>query len=357
MDFIELLSKKSYHYELPKELIAQYPLKDRSSAKLMVINKETKSIEHKSFNDILDYLNPDDVLVLNTTRVISARLFGKKESGGKIEILLVTPKSEDEWICMVKPGKRLNSGHKIYINPYLSAEILSFVDDGMRLIKFIPTPTKNTFENSPHLPMADLLEKSGHIPLPPYISRKSDDFDQISYQTVYAKQKGSIAAPTAGLHFTNELLQKIKAKGIKIAEVVLHVGLGTFKPVETDNIIDHKMHSELCEISKETAKIINDAKISQKKVISVGTTTTRTLESFAKGSKLEYGTKRTDIFIYPGKKLNIIDALITNFHLPESTLLMLVSAFAGYELAMTAYKKAISEKYRFYSYGDAMLIY
>jgi len=342
---VDLLNTKSYYYELPKDLIAQHPLDDRSSSKLMVINRNVKSIEHRTFSDIIDFVSTDDVLVINTTKVMPARLFGVKETGGMIELLLLQPQNDTEWTCLVKPGK-IKIGSKIRINDELTAEINGLTADGMRLVTFSSPESVYT-----------ILEKYGHIPLPPYITRKSNNFDTLSYQTVYAKQNGSVAAPTAGLHFTEELLSKIKKKGIKIAEVVLNVGLGTFKPVGVDNITEHKMHSELCEISKETADIINNAKKENKKIISVGTTTTRTLESFSKGTQIEYGKKWTNIFLYPGKPFHIVDAQITNFHLPQSTLLMLVSAFAGYDLTMKAYQIAIKKKYRFFSYGDAMLIY
>lgn len=344
-----LLLRKSYHYDLPKELIAQYPLKNRTDSRLMLINKTKNEIKHSYFSNITDYLYEGDILVLNTTKVIPARLFGKKEKeeGANVEILLVTPKNDNEWICLVRPGKKLKPGHIILINENLHAEILNYEDNGMRLIKF--HYKKDFWED---------LETSGEVPLPPYITRKADSNDKKSYQTVYAKQKGSVAAPTAGLHFTKELLTKITEKNIQIVEVVLHVGLGTFRPVETEDITEHKMHSELCEISKESADLINKAKDENRRIVSVGTTSTRTLESFAKDNcRVDYGTKFTDIFIYPGKKLKIIDAQITNFHMPESTLLMLVSAFAGYDLTMNAYQTAVKEKYRFFSYGDAMFIY
>ncbi|MCL2064945.1 MAG: tRNA preQ1(34) S-adenosylmethionine ribosyltransferase-isomerase QueA [Candidatus Cloacimonetes bacterium] len=362
-----ILEKKSYFYNLPKDLIAQFPLKERSSSRLMLLNRKSQTIEHKIFTDIIDYLNPDDVIVLNTTKVIPARIYAKKDTGSKIEILLVYQKNETDWICMVKPGKRLKNGNILRIlkpesdekedEIEIMAEILSLDEDGMRLIRFTSPLTLNTPQNPQKTSFLNILEKIGHIPLPPYINRKDEEFDKNAYQTVYASHKGSVAAPTAGLHFTEELLKKIREKGVIITEVVLHVGLGTFKPVESDKIIDHKMHSELCQIPKETANIINKAQKNGKKVIAVGTTTARTLESFYNGSQLDSGSKWTNIFIYPGKEINVIDALITNFHLPESTLLMLVAAFAGYELTMNAYKKAVLEKYRFFSYGDAMLIY
>ena len=359
-----LFNRKSYHYDLPKELIAQYPLTDRCSSRLMVVNRNTKTIEHKVFTDIIDYLTTGDVLVLNTTKVIPARIYSRKISGGIVEILRFSKQNENEWLCLVRRGDRLKNGHILIVSPELSAEIITTNSDGSRLIKFFLTPQKNCPQNAQILSIDDLLDKFGHTPLPPYVKREIIESDEETYQTIYAKHKGSVAAPTAGLHFTDELIKKIKEKGVHIAEVVLQVGPGTFKPVDKENILEHKMHSELCELPKETAEIINQARKSGNKIISVGTTTTRTLESFYDGSQLEYGSKLTDIFIYPSKKINTIDALITNFHLPESTLIMLVAAFMGtqtsfqqgLDLTMKAYQEAIKEKYRFYSYGDAMLI-
>jgi S-adenosylmethionine:tRNA ribosyltransferase-isomerase len=342
---MNIYNREAYSYSIPQELIAQYPLKDRSSARLMVVDRKSNSIEHKVFTDIINYLNPGDVLVLNVTKVFPARLYGNKETGANVEILLVQPNANNEWLCLVKPGQRAKTGNKIIINEHLTAEVLSTQKGGIRLIKF---HCEQKFMS--------LLEKYGKVPLPSYIDREAIKEDKKDYQTVYAKDNGSVAAPTAGLHFTNELLQKIKYKGVNIAEVTLHVGIGTFRPVYTEDIREHKMHAEYCSIPQETADMINQAKQAGKRIIAVGTTSTRTLESFATGSHLEHGTKWTDIFIYPGKKLNIIDAQITNFHTPASTLLMLVSAFAGYDLTMTAYQKAIEERYRFFSYGDAMLI-
>ena len=346
-----LLNRKAYYYDLPEELIAQHPLKNRGESRLMMINRKDKTIEHRKFSDIIDYLNPGDVLVINTTKVIPARLYGRKETGGSVEILLITPKTENEWVCLVKPGKKLKTGHKVIISEELSAEIIDYLDDGTRLVRFVDGNDK------PVMDFMSLLNKYGEIPLPPYIDRKIEDDDKENYQTVYAKHDGSVAAPTAGLHFTEELLDKIRNKGVIITEVILNVGLGTFRPVEVDNITEHKMHSELCVIPKETADIINNAKQNGKKIISVGTTSTRTMESFAEGTHLGYGTKWTDIFIYEGKKFNIVDAQITNFHTPESTLLMMICAFGGYELMMRAYQKAVEERYRFFSYGDAMVIF
>ena len=339
-----------YYYDLPKNKIAQTPLKNRDDSKLMIIDKENNTITHKNFYNIIDFLNKDDVLVINTTKVIPARIYGKKNTGANIELLLTAQKSIDEWLCLVKPGKRLKNNDNININKDLSAKQIDILLDGKRLIKFYKVDVNDV------TPINELIEKSGEMPLPHYIGRDTTIEDTEDYQTVYAQHKGSVAAPTAGLHFTNELLEKIKEKGIIIAEVILNVGLGTFKPVTTDKITDHIMHEELCEIPKITADIINNAKANSNKIIAVGTTTTRTLESFVENSFLHYGKKWTNIFIHPPKKLQIIDALITNFHLPESTLIMLVAAFAGYELTMKAYNIAIDEDYRFYSYGDAMFI-
>ena len=357
-----LFCKEAYDFELPEELIAQYPLVNRSESRLMVVNRENGTIEHRVFSDVLDYLNAGDVLVVNTTKVIPARLFGQKESGGKVEILLVNSeigsrKSEvgcSEWVCLVKSNRKMNVGQKIFIGDELSAEIKSFSKDGTWIVEF-----KHESD------IMSLLEKYGTVPLPPYISRDAEEGDKGAYQTVYAKHEGSVAAPTAGLHFTNELLDKIKEKGVLICEVILNVGLGTFRPVEVDDITEHKMHKEYCVVPKETADIVNQAKREGKKVVAVGTTSTRTLESFVNccpplhpsiGGELEYGAKWTDIFIYEGKRFNIVDAQITNFHTPKSTLLMMICAFGGYDLMMSAYLQAVENRYRFFSYGDAMMI-
>ena len=349
----DIYKKQNYDYNLPKELIAQYPLENRSSSKLMILNKQTKEIQHKTFTDIIDYLNKGDVLVINTTKVIPARIFGENPKGKKIEILLLQKNSRDndnEWLCLVKPNNRTKLNEEIKINEEYSARIVEYKEDGVRLIKFFSGKVRTAN------PLR-LVEEHGLIPLPVYIKREANLNDKETYQTVYALEFGSVAAPTAGLHFTDDLLQRIKEKGVIITEVVLHVGLGTFRPIHSEDIRDHKMHSEYCTISSESAEIINTAKSSGKKIIAVGTTTTRTLESFAtKGSLLEHGSKWTDLFIYPGKEFRIIDALITNFHTPASSLLLLVSAFAGYEFVKEAYSIAISEKYRFFSYGDAMMV-
>ena len=339
------IKKSSYYYELPPELIAQFPLKNRSESRLLFLNKKTGRVEHHKFSKIIDFLQPSDILVLNKTKVIPARLFGRKATGAKVEIFLLNQKSENIWECLVKPGKRLPENTTVEFNENLKCKILKKTEGGNRIVEF---EKQGNFWN--------ILEQIGKMPLPPYIKRGSIEKDKETYQTVYAQEKGSVAAPTAGLHFTEELLKKIRQKGIEIFEVILHVGLGTFRPVKTENIDEHKMHSEHCRISKETANKINKAKKEKRRIISVGTTTTRTLESFAENGVLRSGSHWTDIFIYPGKKIQIIDGLITNFHMPESTLLMLVSAFAGYENIMNAYKIAVREKYRFFSYGDAMLI-
>ncbi len=341
----DLTKKSSYFYELPEELIAQYPLEKRDSSRLLYLNKDTGKITHSMFSKLPELLKKDDILVINKTKVIPARLLGKKSTGINVEIFLLNQLEEDIWECLVKPGRRLKPSSKVIFSDTFSAEIIDYAPDGARKVKFFH---HDTFWNE--------LEKIGKVPLPPYIKRNSEESDKNHYQTVYAKVKGSVAAPTAGLHFTKKIFEELNKKGIKILEVTLHVGLGTFRPVKTENILEHSMHKEYCEVSHETADIINQAKNDNKRIIAVGTTTTRTLESFAENGLLKSGSHFTDIFIYPGKKLQIIDGLITNFHMPESTLMMLVSAFAGYENIMNAYKIAVKEKYRFFSYGDAMLI-
>ena len=337
---------KDFDYELPEELIAQDPLEDRSSSRLMVLDRETGEFEHKVFKDIIDYLNPGDCLVLNNTKVIPARLYGAKEgTNARIELLLLKRKENDVWETLVKPGKKAKPGTRIVFGDgLLVGEIIDIVDEGNRLIKF---HYEGIFE--------EILDKLGQMPLPPYITHELKDKNR--YQTVYAKYDGSAAAPTAGLHFTKELLEQVKAKGIKIAEVTLHVGLGTFRPVKVDNILDHHMHSEFYMVSKEAADTINTAKKEGHRVISVGTTSTRTLESAAdENGMLRECSGWTEIFIYPGYSFKVIDGLITNFHLPQSTLVMLVSALAGREHVLNAYKEAVKEKYRFFSFGDAMFI-
>lgn len=337
---------KDFTYDLPKELIAQDPLEDRSSSRLLVLDKETGTLEHKVFSDIIDYLEEGDCLVLNDTKVIPARLMGSRSgTGGAIEVLLLKRKADDVWECLVKPGKKARTGAVIdFGDGLLQGEITEVIDDGNRHIKF---HYEGIFE--------EILDKLGQMPLPPYITHRLED--QNRYQTVYAKNEGSAAAPTAGLHFTKELLQKIQDKGVMIANVTLHVGLGTFRPVKVDNILEHHMHSEYYCIEQEAADLINKAKKNGKRVISVGTTSCRTLESAAsQDGEIQDSSGDTDIFIYPGYEFRAIDCLITNFHLPESTLLMLVSALAGKENILNAYKEAVDKKYRFFSFGDAMFI-
>ena len=337
---------QDFDYYLPEELIAQDPLEDRSSSRLMVLDKKTGEIQHKIFKDILDYLKPGDCLVLNNTKVIPARLFGVKEgTQAKIEILLLKRKENDIWETLVKPGKKAKPGTKIIFGDgLLVGEVIDVVEDGNRLIQF---SYEGIFE--------EILDQLGQMPLPPYITHTLKDKNR--YQTVYAKYDGSAAAPTAGLHFTKELLEKVKAKGIDIAEVTLHVGLGTFRPVKVENVLDHHMHSEFYMVSAEAAEKINATKDRGGRIISVGTTSTRTLESAAdENGRLKECSGWTEIFIYPGYKFKLIDCLITNFHLPQSTLVMLVSALAGREHVLAAYEEAVKEKYRFFSFGDAMFI-
>ena len=340
------MNTKDFFYDLPEELIAQTPLSDRTSSRLMVLNRKEKSISHKHFFDILDYLKKGDCLVMNNTRVIPARLYGvKEETGGKIEFLLLKRLPDDIWEVILKPGRRARKGSRfIFGDGLLTAEIIEEQADGGRLVKFF---YDGIWE--------ELLDKLGEMPLPPYIKEKLSDKER--YQTVYSKTPGSAAAPTAGLHFTKELLEKIKEKGIKIAFVTLHVGLGTFRPVSVDNVENHIMHSEYYEISEESANIINETKIKGGRIVSVGTTSVRTLETCADENGIIHpGCGETKIFIYPGYKFKVVDALITNFHLPESTLLMLVSAFYNKDEVFRAYNKAVEEKYRFFSFGDAMFI-
>ena len=335
-----------FDYELPQELIAQVPIKDRSASRLMVLNRENKAIEDKIFKDIIDYLKPGDCLVRNNTKVIPARLYGiKEETGVHIEFLLLKRIEGDVWEVMVHPGRRLKIGTKvIFGDGLLKAEILEMMEGGNRKVKFEYEGTFN-----------EILDQIGLMPLPPYIKEKLDDKSR--YQTVYAKYEGSAAAPTAGLHFTEELLEKIKAKGVEIANVTLHVGIGTFRPVKVENIEEHDMHSEHYYIKPEDAEKINNTKKNGGRIIAVGTTSCRVLESVADENGLVKETEGdTSIFIYPGYKFKCIDCLITNFHLPESTLIMLVSALAGKDYIMKAYKHAVEEKYRFFSFGDAMFI-
>lgn len=341
------MKKSDFYYDLPQELIAQEPLKERDMSRLMTLNRKTGETGHYHFHDILDMLNPDDCLILNNSRVLPARLYGNKEkTGGKIEFLLLTQKGKDTWEILVKPGRIAKPGARfVFGNGLLTAEILDVVEGGDRIAKF--TYEGNFFE---------ILEKIGEMPLPHYITHKLKDKER--YQTVYSKPIGSAAAPTAGLHFTPELLEKIKAKDVKIGYVTLHVGLGTFRPVKSENIEDHEMHFEHYELPEETANLINETKKAGGRVVGVGTTSCRTLETVAhEQGCIKAAEGWTGIFIYPGYEFKALDALITNFHLPESTLIMLISAFAGREHVLAAYEEAIREKYRFYSFGDAMFIY
>ncbi|MDP8204315.1 MAG: tRNA preQ1(34) S-adenosylmethionine ribosyltransferase-isomerase QueA [Candidatus Tenebribacter mawsonii] len=342
---MSLTKKSSYWYNLPAELIAQHPKNTRSESRMLVLDKATGRVEHEKFNNIIEHLKPSDILVVNNTKVIPARLFGYKTTGAKVEVFLLEQKTDSSWECLVKPGRKLQIGAEIVFNEKLKAKIINHADEGGRIVEFY---WDGNFWN--------ILEEIGNVPLPPYIKRESTEKDKETYQTVYAQERGSVAAPTAGLHFTKPLMQQIREKGIEILEVVLHVGLGTFRPVKTDDIKDHTMHSEHCQISEDVALKINQAKKTGRRIIVVGTTTTRTLESFAENRQLNSGSHWTEIFLYPGKEIQIIDGLITNFHMPESTLMMLVSAFAGYENIMNAYKIAVEQKYRFFSYGDSMLI-
>ena len=340
------MKTSDFYFDLPDELIAQVPILDRSSSKLMVLDKETGEISHKVFKDIIEYLNPGDCLVLNDTRVIPARLIGSKEdTGGKIEFLLLKRNEDDTWETLVKPGKRAKIGTRFSFGEgKLIAEVVGMGDDGARIVKF---EYEGIFE--------EVLDELGNMPLPPYITERLEERER--YQTVYSKHNGSAAAPTAGLHFTDKLLQQIKDKGVDIAFVTLHVGLGTFRPVKVDDVLEHDMHSEYYMVTQEAADKINKAKENGHRVITVGTTSTRTIESVAdENGKMKAASGWTKIFIYPGYKFKVVDNLITNFHLPESTLIMLVSALAGKENVLNAYKCAVENRYRFFSFGDAMFI-
>ena len=362
-----------FYYDLPKELIAQDPLEDRSSSRLLVVDKKTGERKHDVFRNITDYLNPGDCLVLNDTKVIPARLLGtRQDTGAAVEILLLARKTDTDWECIVKPGKKCRVGHKFYFGtetepgledpcgpisevfgdqplpaekePPLAGEIIRVLEDGNRIIRF-------TYDGI----FEEILDQLGQMPLPPYITHQLQDKNR--YQTVYAEHEGSAAAPTAGLHFTKELLKKIEEQKIRIARVTLHVGLGTFRPVKVENILDHKMHSEYYTVSREAAELVNRTKKEGGRIICVGTTSTRTLESAAsEDGFLKPSSGWTDIFIYPGYRFKITDCLITNFHLPESTLVMLVSAFSSRKIILNAYQEAIAERYRFFSFGDAMLL-
>lgn len=341
MDF---LKRSTYNYFLPEELIAQEPVEPRDSSRLMVC--DNGNITHRHFYDIIDYLNPGDLLVVNDSKVIPARLWARRESGALIEVVLLEQKADGIWEALTRPGKKTRPGTVLNFGELLKGEVLEVAEGGNRIIKFDFDRSKTFFE---------ILDQVGNMPLPPYIHKKLEDKSR--YQTVYAKTEGSAAAPTAGLHFTPELLEKIKAKGINIATVMLHVGLGTFRPVKTEDLSEHKMHSEFYSVSDETAQMILETKKNGGKVIAVGTTSCRTLEgSFKKEGCIKKSSGYTDIFIYPGCKFNVIDGLITNFHLPESTLIMLICALYGYDNTMAAYRQAIEQKYRFFSFGDAMLI-
>lgn len=334
-----------FDYELPEELIAQHPVEPRDTSRLMTLDKVTGEVGHKEhFYDIIGELGSNDVLVFNDTKVIPARLYGhRKESGGKVEVLLLTPCGENTWECLVKPGKKCPIGQEIVFNEKLSGTVIDKTDFGGRIIRFT---VDGVFD--------DIIQDIGEMPLPPYIHEKLED--QNRYQTVYAREKGSAAAPTAGLHFTPELLERLKAKGVTLAFVTLHVGLGTFRPVSAEVIEDHQMHSEYYVVTQETADIINEARRAGKRIVAVGTTSVRTLESATVDGELKAGHDWTQIFIYPGYQYKMVDALITNFHLPQSTLLMLISALAGREHCLAAYREAVKERYRFFSFGDAMFI-
>lgn len=340
------MKTSDFYYDLPKELIAQTPLEPRDSSRLLVLDREKQTLEHKHFYDIIDYLNEGDLLVANDSRVLPARIYGiKDETGAKVEFLLLKQIANNRWETLCKPGKKARVGTKFsFGNGILRATVVDVKDDGNRIVDF--DCEENFFAT---------LDKIGQMPLPPYITAELKDKER--YQTVYSHELGSAAAPTAGLHFTTELMDRIKAKGVKIAYVTLHVGLGTFRPVKVDDVTKHKMHSEHYEVPEETAKLINETKKNGGRVIAVGTTSCRTLESVAAMyGEIKPSEGFTDIFIYPGFEFKVLDGLITNFHLPESTLIMLVSAFAGYDFIMNAYKEAVKEKYRFFSFGDAMFI-
>ena len=334
-----------FYYDLPEELIAQTPLEKRDSSRLMTLDRKTGEVEHKHFYDIIDYLNPGDCLVMNDSRVLPARLLGHRPTGGAVEVLLLRDLGSKRWECLCKPGKKMQPGNEvIFGDGELTATVREVREDGNRVVEF-------HYEGI----FLEVLERLGKMPLPPYI--KEELQDQERYQTVYSRELGSAAAPTAGLHFTQELLEKIRAKGVKTAFVTLHVGLGTFRPVKAEEVLEHHMHSELCMMNEETAKLLNETKASGGRIVCVGTTSCRTLESLVNDDgSFEAKSRWTDIFIYPGYIFKAMDALITNFHLPESTLVMLVSAFAGREHVLNAYRIAVENRYRFFSFGDAMYI-
>ena len=342
----EALKTSDFYYELPPELIAQTPLERRDTSRLMVLNPEKQSIEHRHFYDLAEYLRPGDCLVMNDSRVLPARLLGKREpTGGAVEVLLLTDRGDKLWECLVRPGRKLHEGAKLsFGDGELAAEVAEVLENGNRLIRFHYTGI-----------FLEILERLGKMPLPPYIKEELADGER--YQTVYSKVNGSAAAPTAGLHFTRELLSQIEQKGVRLAYITLHVGLGTFRPVKAEEITEHHMHSEFCMISAQTAQLLNETKKNGGRIVCVGTTSCRTLESLAaEDGTFAERSAWTDIFIYPGYRFRAMDALITNFHLPESTLIMLVSAFTGYDFTMRAYREAVKERYRFFSFGDAMFI-
>lgn len=341
---METLKKSDFWYDLPEELIAQTPAEPRDSSRLLVYHRDTKEIEHRIFRDITDYLKAGDVLVVNRTRVLPARIYARTVNGGAVEVLLLKRLALDEWEVLVRPGRKCRPGTHLVVSEELALDILSVTESGERIVKFV---YDGTFE--------DILSRVGSMPLPPYIHEKLSDPER--YQTVYSRENGSAAAPTAGLHFTPGLLEKIRGKGVEIAEVLLHVGLGTFRPVKEENVLDHKMHSEYYEVSEEAADIVNRAKREGRRVICVGTTSVRTVETVADKDGFLHACKgNTEIFIYPPYRFKCVDALITNFHLPESTLLMLVSALCSREEVLHIYDVAVKERYRFFSFGDAMLI-
>ena len=334
-----------FWYDLPEELIAQTPLLQRDTSRLLALERSTGKLEHKHFYDVIDYLRPGDCLVMNDSRVLPARLLGHRPTGGAVEVLLLRDLGDKKWECLCKPGRKMQVGHQVVFGDgELTATVVAVQDDGNRVVEF-------QYEGI----FLEVLERLGKMPLPPYI--KAELQDQGRYQTVYSRELGSAAAPTAGLHFTEELLEKIRAKGVKTAFVTLHVGLGTFRPVKTEEIAEHHMHSELCMLSAETAKVLNETRAQGGRIICVGTTSCRTLESLVnEDGSFEAKSKWTEIFIFPGYRFKAMDGLITNFHLPESTLVMLVSAFAGRENVLHAYEEAVKERYRFFSFGDAMFI-
>ena len=339
------LKTHDFYYDLPEELIAQTPLERRDGSRLMVLDRQTGEIEHKHFYDIVDYLRPGDCLVMNDSRVLPARLLGHRPTGGAVEVLLLRDLGDKKWECLCKPGRKMREGDTVtFGDGELTATVVAVQEDGNRIVEF-------HYEGI----FLEVLERLGKMPLPPYI--KAELADQERYQTVYSREVGSAAAPTAGLHFTNELLDKIRAMGVKTAFVTLHVGLGTFRPVKAEEVTEHHMHSELCMMNEETARILNETKAAGGRVICVGTTSCRTLESLVnEDGTFEAKSRWTEIFIYPGYTFKAMDGLITNFHLPESTLVMLVSAFAGREHVLNAYNVAVAEKYRFFSFGDAMFL-